>query len=83
MIQEPRSNVPYIAWQSTTSIPSNNNDIHNPLQTCACRWLEDQQESSQVQAQGLLVGGGFCATLGNTSNYLYKQEYDNENNKNE
>ena len=49
----------------------------------ACRWLEDRQGSSQAQAQGLLVGGRFRAALGNTYNYLYKQEYDYDNNRNE
>jgi hypothetical protein len=51
----------------------------NSCKLWACRWLDDQLESSRAQAQGLLVGGGFCPNPRDTSNYLYNPRYDYDN----
>ena len=56
MIQEPRSDIPHVPIQSTTSIPSGTNDIHNPLQTRLVGDLKIDKKHSDSQAQGLLVG---------------------------
>ena len=72
MIQEPRSDIPHVPIQSTTSIPSDTNDIHNPLQTRLVGDWKIDKKPSDSQAQGLLVGEDFRATPKNTSNYLYK-----------
>ena len=72
MIQEPRSDVPHVLIQSTTSIPSGTNDIHNPLQTRLVGDWKINKKPSDSQAQGLLVGEDFRAAPKNTSNYLYK-----------
>ena len=56
MIQEPRADVPHVPIQSTTSIPSGTNDIHNPLQTGLIGDWKIDKKPSDSQAQGLLVG---------------------------
>ena len=79
MIQKPRSDVPLVPHvplvpiQSTTSIPSSTNDIHNPLQTRLVGDWKIDKKPSDSQAQGLLVGEDFRAAPKNTSNYLYKR----------
>ena len=55
-IQEPHSDVPHVPIQSTTSIPSGTNDIHNPLQTRLVGDWKIDKKPSDSQAQGLLVG---------------------------
>ena len=63
-IQEPRSDVPHVPIQSTTSIPSDTNDIHNPLQTGLVGDWKIDKKPSDSQALGLTSRGRFSVIPG-------------------